>query len=79
MENDHGQGRTRIPLLLKARVDRCGRNALIDRVQILDRQIAPVAPINQRIQPGQEAEAIDATRALWHVWGLRTTHFREGF
>jgi hypothetical protein len=33
---------------------------LIDWVQIMDRQIAPIALINQWVQPGKETEAVDA-------------------
>jgi hypothetical protein len=53
---------------------------LIDWVQIMDRQIAPVALINQRVQPGKETEAVDAAPPLWHIWAFRVTvtRFRKG-
>jgi hypothetical protein len=54
---------------------------LIDLVQILDRQITPVASVNQWIEPGKEAEAINATRLLRYIHGLcvPVTGFRKGF
>ncbi|KAK6607377.1 hypothetical protein H4I95_05026 [Botrytis cinerea] len=45
---------------------------LIDWVQIMDRQIAPITLINQRVQPGKETKAVDTAPPLWHIWALPT-------
>ncbi|TGO07286.1 hypothetical protein BTUL_0296g00020 [Botrytis tulipae] len=36
----------------------------------MDRQIVPIALINQRVQPGKETKAVDTAPPLWHIWAL---------
>ena len=39
----------------------------------MDCQIASIALINQRVQPGKETEVVDAALSLWHIQALRMT------